>query len=89
MKTIYVFRDEHNGDIFEDVFSTHQEATNHAQIVINHKTEREKKQCEFSILSYNIDVPENDTRTASELYDSLFEESCWIRDPDGYEKINA
>ena len=89
MKTIWIARSANDGADVMRCFFSREEALQTARMYFNHLTDREKKFNTVSVESHRVDVSDDDTRTAQELYDWLYDisENAWIEDPATYEVI--
>ena len=89
MKTIWIARSANDNTDVMRCFFSREEALQTARMYFNHLTDREKKFNTVSVESHRVDVSEDDTRTAQQLYDWLCDISvdAWVEGPATYEVI--
>lgn len=89
MKPIWITRSANDSADAMRCFFSREEALQTAHMYFSHLTDREKKLTTVSVESHHVAVSEDDTRTAQELYDYLYDisENGWIEDPATYEVI--
>lgn len=88
MKTLYIAReaDDNTDDIF--LSFDHDAAYREAEQMFDHLTKRERMTTTVSFETYRLDVPEDDPRTAEQLYSDMCYDDVFPIDPDEYKKIS-
>lgn len=86
-KMIYIARvADDNSDAYSVTFDQ-AEARRIAEMDKAHLTERELKTHTVSIEAYKVEVPDDDTRTARQVFDDWSAELVWMPDPEAYEEV--
>lgn len=86
-KIIYIARvADDNSDAYSVTFDP-AEARRIAEMDKAHLTSRELKTNTVSIEAYTVDVPDDDTRTAQQVFDDWSEGLVWMPDPEAYEEV--
>ena len=86
-KMLYIARvATQNSDDYIATFDK-TEAQKQAYQYKGHLTERELKDHTVTVEGYSIDVPEDDNRTAKQVYFDLCNESCFEPEADEYEEV--
>jgi len=86
-KTIYLVYDIPSAGAVGDWYQTNptfdrDEAVKAARGALQYLTDTEKSRRDIYVGVHTVDVPEDDTRTAAEIYRTMLEEDTWSDDHD-------
>lgn len=89
MKTIYIARSANDNTDSIRISYSREEAQREARYQFNHLTDRERRTNTVSVEAYRVSVPEDDPRSAEQLYNDLMAagDEALFGDPAEWEEI--